>query len=67
MANTEILKVKMFEKKVTYADGADELNVSIQTFNDKMNKKRSFKCEEAQALSNLLKLAAKERAEIFLM
>lgn len=62
----DILKGKLVENSKTYADCANTLNISVTTFNDKMNGKRKFTVEEANALSGFIGLNNQEKIEIFL-
>lgn len=64
--NTEKLKVKLFEKKKTYADVAEIISVSVTAVANKMNGKSKFDCAEATMISEWLELSFKERVEIFL-
>lgn len=64
----EMMKLKglLTEKKKTYEDCAKELNISVTSFNDKINGRRAFSCWEATKLSGYLGLDCQERANIFL-
>ncbi len=64
----EMMKLKglLTEKKKTYEDCAKELNISVTSFNDKINGRRAFSCWEATKLSSYLGLDYQERANIFL-
>ncbi len=64
--NTNKLKGKLVEKSVTYADCAKAVGVSIATFNSKMNGASKFYVNEAQVLSDFLKLSNGDRVDIFL-
>jgi len=64
--NLEKLKVILFEKSLTYADGARIIDCSVTTFSAKMNGKSNFTVPEANDLSNALGLSNEERALIFL-
>ena len=64
--NTNKLKGKLVEKSVTYADCAKIIGVSVTTFSSKMNGTSKFYVEEAQALSEFLKLSNSDRVDIFL-
>ena len=66
MPDLNKLKTVLFEHKKTYADCANALNISVTTFNDKIDGKRKFSVEEAQELSNLLELPEQLRIDIFL-
>ncbi len=60
------LKGKLKERKLTYADVAKALNVSVTTVNSKMNGETRFYAEEIRMLSQLLKLTDEEKIDIFL-
>lgn len=64
----EMLKLKglLTEKKKTYGDCAKHLNISVTSFNEKINGKRSFSCWEATELAEYLGLSYEDRANIFL-
>lgn len=64
----EMMKLKglLTEKKKTYKDCARQLDISVTSFNDKINGKRAFSCWEATELSAFLELTPEERANIFL-
>ena len=66
MPRLDMLKGKLTEKRKTYADCANKLNICITTFSDKMNGKRKFTVEEANALSGFIGLNNQEKIEIFL-
>lgn len=60
------LKGKLVEKKKTYEEAARILEMSVTTFNNKMQGRRSFDCAEAVMLSDWLSLTVDERIDIFL-
>lgn len=64
----EMLKLKglLTEKKKTYEDCAKHLNISVTSFNEKINGRRSFSCWEATELAEFLDLSCEERSHIFL-
>lgn len=64
--NINKLKGKLVEKTVTYADCAEVIGVSVTTFSNKMNGTSKFYVEQAQVLSEFLKLSNSERIDIFL-
>lgn len=64
--NVDKLKGKLVEKKKTYEDCANALNISITTFSNKLNGKGSLYIEEVNALSVFLGLTDNEKVEIFL-
>ncbi|AXI27295.1 toxin-antitoxin system, antitoxin component, Xre family protein [Gemella sp. ND 6198] len=59
------LKNKMFEKRKTYKDCADMLNISVVAFSNKINGYNEFKVTEAIRLSEFLTLTPEESYEIF--
>lgn len=60
------LKGKLTEKEKTYEDCAKALNISIASFNKKMNGASTFKVTEATQLSNFLEMSNEEKLSIFL-
>ncbi|MDR7856016.1 DUF739 family protein [Tissierella sp.] len=64
--NIDKLKGKLVEKKKTYEDCANALDVSITTFSNKMNGRGSLYIEEVNILSNFLDLTNTEKIDIFL-
>lgn len=64
--NIDKLKGKLVEKKKTYEECSKFLNVTISTFNNKMNGKSKFYIEEINKLSDLLELTNQEKIDIFL-
>lgn len=66
MVKTNILKAKISEKKTSYKECAKALNVSTNTFSNKMNEITKFTTYEAFLLSEFLKLTQEEKVDIFL-
>lgn len=64
--NLDKLKGKLVEKKKTYRDCAKYLDISVATFNLKMNGKSKWYVEEINELSEYLGLTLAEKVEIFL-
>lgn len=64
--NINKLKGKLRECNVTYEKAAECLNLSIASFNNKMNEKSKFYIDEIDKLSKFLNLTDSEIIEIFL-
>lgn len=64
--NVDKLKVKLFEKRKTYADVSEILNISVTAVANKMNRKSKFDCAEATIISEWLNLSFQDRVDIFL-
>ena len=64
--NLNKLKGKIVERGKTYQKCADNLEMSIATFSDKMNEKRKFYIDELDRLGNFLEMTDEEKADIFL-
>ncbi|MBT2156676.1 helix-turn-helix transcriptional regulator [Clostridioides difficile] len=62
--NISKLKGKMVEKKYTQKKLAEELGMTVQALNAKLNNRSQFKIEEAVKISNILQI--EEPGEIFL-
>ena len=60
------IKGKIRECQKTYADCAKALNMSVTTFNDKINGKRKFYIDELDKLGDYLGLTNEEKGQIFL-
>lgn len=54
--NDRKIKAKMVELGVTQKDLAHELGISIQNLNAKLNGRAIFNIEEAQKITNVLKI-----------
>lgn len=65
--NVDMLKGKILENKFTYEDCANELGISKNSFNSKINNKTKsgFGITEAARLSEFLRLADREKLAIF--
>ena len=63
--NGDLLKGKIREKRKSYNDCAEFLNISVTTFSDKINSKVEFKISEAIQLSKFLMLSQEEYLKIF--
>ncbi|PBI23191.1 helix-turn-helix domain-containing protein [Clostridioides difficile] len=61
--NISKLKGKMVEKKYTQKKLAEELGMTVQALNAKLNNRSQFKIEEAVKISNILQI--EEPGEIF--
>lgn len=64
--NMNKLKVKLFEKGLTYSDVAEKLDISVTAVSNKLNGQSKFNCAEATIISNWLELTVPDRVEIFL-
>ena len=62
--NLHKLKTKIFEKQKTYKDCAEALNISIATFNNKMNGHSKFNVPEVKALADFLGMTSAELLSI---
>lgn len=65
MINSDKLKGRMKELKITQADVAKALNIAPPTANQKINNIRSFSLEEADVLTELLDINPNEFREYF--
>ncbi|HBH1568601.1 TPA: helix-turn-helix transcriptional regulator, partial [Clostridioides difficile] len=54
--NISKLKGKMVEKKYTQKKLAEELGMTVQALNAKLNNRSQFKIEEAVKISNILQI-----------
>lgn len=54
--NYDKLKGKMKEKRISQAEMAEEIGITLQAFNQKVNGKRQFTIEEAIIISEKLDL-----------
>lgn len=59
------LKAVILEKGMVQEDIAQQLGMTLATFNYKVNNKREFKASEIKMLSELLALTADEVNDIF--
>ena len=50
------LKVKLFEKGLTYSDVAKKLDLSVTAVSNKLNGQSKFNCAEATISRNFFKL-----------
>lgn len=64
--NADKLKGKLVEKKKSYAQCAEALDITLTTFSNKINGLSKFYIDEVRALSNFLKLNNNEKIDIFL-
>lgn len=64
--DSDKLKGRLKENRLTYEDCASALGISVTTFSSKINGRSQFKLVEANKLAKLLKLTGKEKTEIFL-
>ena len=64
--NIDKLKGKLVERRKTYKDCAEHLNITITAFSNKMNGHSKFYVEEVNRLSELLELSTNEKISIFL-
>ena len=60
------LKGKMRERDVTQFKCSNELGISLEAFNKKINGKVVFSVREAEMLGNYLNLSDNEKVDIFL-
>lgn len=65
MVNSDKIKGRMRELKITQADVAKELNIAQPTVNQKINNIRSLDLEEAEKLSIMLKIDNADFANYF--
>ena len=65
MVNTNKIKGRMKELEITQADVAKCLNIAQPTANQKINNIRPFDLEEAEKLSDLLKIDARDFGTYF--
>ena len=64
--NAQKLKGKLRECNTSYEKAAEVLNLSVASFNNKMNGKSKFYIDEIENLSNFLNLSNAEKIDIFL-
>ena len=64
--NSKLLKVKLFEKGMSYEDCSIKLGISKTAFSTKVNDINKFKVNEVNRLSELLMLTRDEKCDIFL-
>lgn len=64
--NLDKLKGKLTEKRKRYEDCSKVLDVTVATFNNKMNGKSKFYVDEINNLSVFLGLTDEEKIDIFL-
>lgn len=65
MINTNKLKGRMVEKKISQQQAARALGIQQPTFSQKCNGSREFKVGEVQKLVEMLEIADDEVAEYF--
>lgn len=65
VVNSDKIKGRMRELKITQADVARELNIAQPTVNQKINNIRSLDLDEAEKLSAMLKIDNSDFAEYF--
>lgn len=58
--NTRKLRGKILEKGYTYQDIAKRLNISYQSFSNKVNNKTEFKASEILIICDMLDIADKD-------
>lgn len=66
MVKKNLLKVKMLENEKNYRDCSTTLNISDNSFYNKINSNTEFKISEVVSLSNFLNLADTDTIQIFL-
>ncbi len=64
--NYDFIRGRMAERRICQKDIAQMMGISVQSFNRKINAKRSFTVEEATKLCDILDIPGTKRAEIFL-
>lgn len=64
--NLAKLKGKMREMGKNYKQGANAINLSVASFNCKMNGRAQFTVCECEKLGNFLNMTDKEKIEVFL-
>ncbi len=64
--NLDKLRGKLVEKRKTYKDCAEYLDISVIAFSNKMNGKSKLYIDEVNKLSALLELTNEEKIDIFL-
>lgn len=64
--NLDKLKGKLRENGLTQEQCAKLLDISISSFNNRINGNLNFYCYEAEKLGKVLNLTDKEKVEIFL-
>ena len=65
MINTDKIKGKMRELRITQADIAKALKLAQPTVNQKINNLRPFDLEEAEKVANILNISNAEFADYF--
>ncbi|MGP1505146.1 MAG: hypothetical protein ACTTIR_05960 [Eggerthia catenaformis] len=60
-----MLRAEMLKKSLTFDDVSKELDISVTTFNSKLNDFGTFKLKEILTLQKLLDLSISERNAIF--
>lgn len=65
VVNSDKIKGRMRELKITQADVARELNIAQPTVNQKINNIRSLDLEEAEKLAVMLKIDNRDFADYF--
>lgn len=65
VVNSDKIKGRMRELKITQADVAKELDIAQPTVNQKINNIRSLDLEEAEKLSAMLKIDNADFADYF--
>lgn len=59
------IKVKLFEKGITYKQASEKIGISLAAFTNKMNSRSHFTVEEAINISKMLELSDEETMDIF--
>lgn len=60
-----MLRAEMLKKSLTFDDVSKKLDISVTTFNSKLNDFGTFKLKEILMLQELLDLSVSERNAIF--
>lgn len=60
-----MLRAEMLKKSLTFDDVSKKLDISVTTFNSKLNDFGTFKLKEILMLQKLLDLSVSERNAIF--
>lgn len=59
------IKVKLFEKGITYKEASKRIGISLAAFTNKINSRSCFTVEEAICISKMLELSDEETIDIF--
>jgi len=66
MVKKNLLRAKIIENETDYAECSTVLNITINSFYNKVNERTDFKTKEVTLLSKFLKLTNNEIINIFL-